>query len=54
MTAAVKEAGLKANGYAPYLIMQANHSGRYSNPRQQACPDDRLPPPDSGAVPRRG
>ena len=32
MTAAVKEAGLKANGYAPYLIMQANHSGRYSNP----------------------
>lgn len=28
----VKEAGIKANGFAPYLIMQANHSGRYSNP----------------------
>lgn len=28
----IKEAGIKANGYAPYLVMQANHSGRYSNP----------------------
>src|SRR5699024_9326050 len=31
LTAAVKEAGRKANGYEPYLILQANHSGRYSN-----------------------
>ncbi len=32
LTQTVKEAGLRANGYAPYLVMQANHSGRYSNP----------------------
>ena len=32
LTEAVKEAGLKANGFAPFLILQANHSGRYSNP----------------------
>lgn len=38
LTAAVKEAGLKANGYAPYLIMQANHSGRYSNPDNSPAP----------------
>lgn len=38
LTAAVKEAGLKANGYAPYLIMQANHSGRYSNPDNKPAP----------------
>ena len=38
MTAAVKEAGIKANGYAPYLIMQANHSGRYSNPGNKPAP----------------
>lgn len=38
MTSAVKEAGLKANGYAPYLIMQANHSGRYSNPDNKPAP----------------
>ena len=37
-TAAIKEAGLKANGFAPYLIMQANHSGRYSNPGNQPAP----------------
>lgn len=37
-TAAVKEAGLKANGFAPYLIMQANHSGRYSNPDNKPAP----------------
>ena len=30
-TAEVKEAGYRANGYIPYLVMQANHSGRYSN-----------------------
>lgn len=34
----VKEAGLKANGFAPYLIMQANHSGRYSNPGNRPAP----------------
>ena len=38
MTAAVKEAGIKANGFAPYLIMQANHSGRYSNPGNKPAP----------------
>jgi len=37
-TSAIKEAGLKANGYAPYLIMQANHSGRYSNPNNRPAP----------------
>ena len=37
-TAAIKEAGIKANGYAPYLIMQANHSGRYSNPDNRPAP----------------
>lgn len=34
----IKEAGIKANGYAPYLIMQANHSGRYSNPGNRPAP----------------
>ena len=34
----VKEAGMKANGYAPYLVMQANHSGRYSNPENKPAP----------------
>lgn len=38
LTARVKEAGIKANGYAPYLIMQANHSGRYSNPDNKPAP----------------
>lgn len=38
LTEKVKEAGLKANGYAPYLIMQANHSGRYSNPDNKPAP----------------
>lgn len=38
MTHAVKEAGIKANGFAPYLIMQANHSGRYSNPDNRPAP----------------
>lgn len=32
LTMQVKEAGIKANGFAPYLIMQANHSGRYAKP----------------------
>lgn len=38
LTAAVKEAGMKANGYAPHLILQANHSGRYSNPDNKPAP----------------
>lgn len=38
LVSAVKEAGRKANGYAPYLIMQANHSGRYSNPDNKPAP----------------
>lgn len=38
LTDAVKEAGRKANGFAPYLIMQANHSGRYSNPDGKPAP----------------
>lgn len=36
--ARIKEAGIKANGFAPYLIMQANHSGRYSNPDNRPAP----------------
>lgn len=34
----IREAGRKANGFAPYLIMQANHSGRYSNPQGKPAP----------------
>lgn len=34
----VKEAGRKANGYAPWLVLQANHSGRYSNPGNKPAP----------------
>lgn len=37
-TAQIKEAGIKANGFAPYLVMQANHSGRYSNPDNTPAP----------------
>ncbi len=37
-TEKIKEAGRKANGFAPYLIMQANHSGRYSNPMENRLP----------------
>ncbi|MCD8222771.1 MAG: flavin oxidoreductase/NADH oxidase [Clostridiales bacterium] len=37
-TEKIKKAGEKANGYAPYLIMQANHSGRYSNPDGYPAP----------------
>lgn len=37
-TAAIKEAGIRANGFAPYLVMQANHSGRYSNPQGRPTP----------------
>lgn len=38
LTEAVKEAGRKANGFEPYLVMQANHSGRYSNPDNKPAP----------------
>lgn len=37
-TQEIKEEGIKANGFAPYLIMQANHSGRYSNPDNKPAP----------------
>lgn len=32
MVAKVKEAGMKKNGFAPAIILQATHSGRYSKP----------------------
>lgn len=38
LTGKIKEAGLKANGFEPLLIMQANHSGRYSNPGNKPAP----------------
>ena len=38
LTDTVREAGLKANWFAPILIMQANHSGRYSNPDGRPAP----------------
>lgn len=38
LTEAVREAGRKANGFQPYLVMQANHSGRYSNPGNKPAP----------------
>ena len=38
LTEAVKEAGRKANGFAPFLVLQANHSGRYSNPGNVPAP----------------
>ncbi len=38
MTDEIREAGLKKNGYAPFLICQANHSGRYSNPENKPAP----------------
>lgn len=34
----LKEVSLRENGYAPYLVMQANHSGRYSNPQNRPAP----------------
>lgn len=37
-TETIREAGRKANGFAPYLVMQANHSGRYSNPGGKPAP----------------
>lgn len=38
MNEKIKEAGRKVNGFEPYLIMQANHSGRYSNPDNHQAP----------------
>lgn len=38
MNEKIKETGRKANGFEPYLIMQANHSGRYSNPDNRPAP----------------
>lgn len=38
LTDQVKQEGIKVNGFAPYLIMQANHSGRYSNPGNRPTP----------------
>ena len=34
----VREAGFRENGVDPLLIMQANHSGRYSNPGNRPAP----------------
>lgn len=34
----IKEWGLKQNGYAPAVIMQATHSGRYSKPEGKPAP----------------
>lgn len=35
---AIKEAGLRENGYEPIIIMQATHSGRYSKPEGTPAP----------------
>ena len=34
----VREVGFRENGVAPLLVMQANHSGRYSNPGNRPAP----------------
>jgi len=34
----MREQGLKANGYAPVIVMQATHSGRYSKPTGVPAP----------------
>lgn len=34
----IKENGIKANGYAPVVVMQATHSGRYSKPEGTPAP----------------
>ena len=34
----IKETGLKVNGYAPVVVMQATHSGRYSKPHGKPEP----------------
>lgn len=38
LTDQIKKAGMNANGFEPYLVMQANHSGRYSNPENHPAP----------------
>lgn len=37
-TEQIREAALKENGYAPVIIMQATHSGRYSKPQGVPAP----------------
>lgn len=37
-TELIKDAGMKANGFAPYLVIQAHHSGRYSSPQGIPAP----------------
>ena len=34
----IKETGMKTNGYAPIVVMQATHSGRYSKPQGVPAP----------------
>ena len=38
LTDAVKEAGIRERGRAPFLVLQANHSGRSSNPGNVPAP----------------
>ena len=38
LTDEIRENSLKANGYAPLLILQATHSGRYSKPQGVPAP----------------
>lgn len=38
LAAQIKEIGMKHNGYAPVLILQATHSGRYSKPEGSPQP----------------
>lgn len=38
IVADIKETGLKENGFAPVVIMQATHSGRYSKPHGTPAP----------------
>ena len=37
-TDAIREAAVQANGYAPLIVMQATHSGRYSKPQGTPAP----------------
>ena len=38
LTDEIRERGMKKNGYAPVLVMQATHSGRYSKPQGVPAP----------------
>ncbi len=38
LTEKIRTEAVKANGREPYLVMQANHSGRYSNPDGRPAP----------------